>query len=90
MNDQIEQLYSRFLSLTGEPLAASNLALAAVIAGERADEKPLTVRQAAERLAVSVDSIYAACESGDLRHKRIGNGRGTIRISAADLRRYQA
>lgn len=90
MHDDIERLYARFLNLTREPLAASNLALAAVIAGERGDEKPLTVRQAAERLAVSVDSIYDACESGKLRHKRIGNGRGTIRIAATDLRRFQA
>jgi excisionase family DNA binding protein len=45
----------------------------------------LTVKQAAERLAVSQHTIYDLIEVGRLRCKRIGMGRGTIRIHPSDL-----
>jgi excisionase family DNA binding protein len=45
----------------------------------------LTVQQAADRLGVSGRTIYDLCDSGDLKHQRIGTGRGTIRIRPADL-----
>lgn len=50
---------------------------------------PLTVKQAAEFLNVSPKTIYAACEAGTLRHLRIGEGRGTIRITKADLESFR-
>ena len=85
MSEAIEQLYARFFDLTREPLAASNLTLAAVIAAQQ-QEKPLTAKQAAERLAVSVDCIYDACERGQLAHRRVGRA---IRIRPSDLEAYK-
>ena len=39
----------------------------------------LTVTEAADYIGVSVDTIYTACERGELRHTKIG-GRRAIRI----------
>jgi excisionase family DNA binding protein len=44
----------------------------------------LTPREAATLMRVSIDRIYAACQSGDLKHWR--GGRRTIRIQIDDLR----
>ena len=58
------------------------------------DEKPsstqllLTVASVAKRLSVSSSLIYQLIESGKLGHHRIGTGRGTIRVSEADLESY--
>lgn len=45
----------------------------------------LTVKQAAERLQVSLGTIYHACADCRLPHVRLGRGRGTIRIREEDL-----
>ncbi|QEG26692.1 Helix-turn-helix domain protein [Gemmata obscuriglobus] len=47
----------------------------------------LTVREAAERAAVSESLIYAWCADGTLPHMRLGRKgkRGTIRIRVEDL-----
>lgn len=45
----------------------------------------LTVDQAANRLQVSGSIVYSLIEAGKLACHRIGLGRGTIRISVADL-----
>ncbi len=61
------------------------------------DEKPqeqfgldaeLTVAQAAKRINVSPGAIYDAIAAKKLPHKRIGKGRGTIRIRLGDLLAY--
>ncbi len=39
----------------------------------------LTVKEAADHASLSADSIYTACERGELRHARVG-GRRTIRL----------
>lgn len=44
-----------------------------------------TVKQAAERLHVSIATVYQLCAERKLAHHRIGVGRGTIRISEEDL-----
>lgn len=49
----------------------------------------LTVRQAAERLAISPALIYALCSAGKLRHERYGLKRGTIRIPEDALEEYR-
>lgn len=51
--------------------------------------KPLTVKQAAERLGVSVPLIYALCAAKKLRHERHGLGRGTIRIPVEAIDEYR-
>lgn len=78
--------FQRFRQHTADDVSAALLTLAAALTGDKSeDDKPLTVRQAAERLAVSPDTIYDLCAAGKLRHQRIGRGRGTIRIRPADL-----
>lgn len=39
----------------------------------------LTVKEAAAYASLSTDTIYTACERGELRHARVG-GRRTIRL----------
>jgi excisionase family DNA binding protein len=88
--DQIIQLCRGFESEGFDGQAAAILTLAAVLAGDaQPDAKPLTVRQAAQRLGVSADSVYDLCRDGRLRCFRAGEGRGTIRIRPADLHRFQ-
>ncbi len=41
----------------------------------------MNVRQTAARLEVSVATVYSLVASGKLKHYRIGNGRGVVRIS---------
>lgn len=48
----------------------------------------LTVKQAAWYLNVGDRTVYSLCADNNLRHYRIGNGRGTIRIRREDLDRY--
>ena len=48
----------------------------------------LTVAQVSERLNVSAKIVYALIESGQLVSHRFGVGRGTIRVSEADLQAY--
>jgi len=47
----------------------------------------LTVREAAERLAVSTATLYALCDRGELPHVRVSNA---IRIAPADLAAFLA
>lgn len=44
-----------------------------------ADSPWLTVKEAAQYASLSMDTIYRACERGELRHARVG-GRRTIRL----------
>lgn len=50
----------------------------------------MTVKQVAADLAVSETTVYALCASGEIRARRIGLKRGTIRIEPADLEDYKA
>jgi excisionase family DNA binding protein len=50
-------------------------------AGAQVDHVWLTVKQSAEYAGVSTDTIYTACERGELRHARI-SGRRSIRLKA--------
>jgi excisionase family DNA binding protein len=50
----------------------------------------VTVREAAERLEVSVSLTYRLIAAGKLRCSRHGLGRGAIRISEAELAEYLA
>jgi excisionase family DNA binding protein len=48
----------------------------------------MNVKQVASRLEVSSATIYSLIASGRLRHYRIGNGRGVVRISEDQLADY--
>lgn len=88
--DQIAQLCRAFQSEGFDARAAAILTLATVVAGnEQPAAKPLTVKQSADRLGVSADTVYDLCRDGRLRCFRTGEGRGTIRIRPADLHRFQ-
>ena len=85
----IEGTYQHYLELTGDPLAASNLTLAEVTLVAKSGEPPaspalLTVKQAAERFALSERTLYRMIDDG-LPVTRVGrSGRGT-RIKPSDL-----
>ena len=51
----------------------------------------LNVRQAAERMGISVSLVYELCACGSLPHVRNGRtgSRGCFRITDAELLRYQ-
>lgn len=76
---EAQRIFDQFKAQTGDVSAAAMLTLAAALLPA---SEPLTVKQAAERRGVSVDAIYDLCNSGQLRHRRIGKA---IRIEAADL-----
>jgi excisionase family DNA binding protein len=46
------------------------------------------VREVAARLEVSPATVYALIAAGKLRHCRIGNGRGVLRILDEHLQEY--
>ena len=48
----------------------------------------LTVAEVAKRLKVSPSAVYALCAQERLAHHRVGLGRGTIRVSEADLQAF--
>ncbi len=48
-----------------------------------------TVKQAAQKLAISQSLVYALCKAGKIRHARHGVGRGTLRISDDALEEYR-
>jgi excisionase family DNA binding protein len=48
----------------------------------------MTVAEAAEILEVRTSTVYSLCRERLLGHQRVGAGRGTIRISRADLDAY--
>ena len=50
--------------------------------------KFLTVSEVAERLNVSVATVYNLVEQSRLAHHRIGVGRGAVRVSEEQLRAY--
>ncbi|HEX4144729.1 MAG TPA: helix-turn-helix domain-containing protein [Pirellulales bacterium] len=82
MTDQTLILFRRFKAETGDVQAAAMLTLAHALLGEKQSSAPLTVKAAAERLGVSPDVVYSLCNSGQLKHRRVGR---SIRIEASDL-----
>lgn len=51
--------------------------------------KLLSVSEAAGRLGISAQLVYALCARGKIVHERFGLGRGTIRISEEALEQYR-
>jgi excisionase family DNA binding protein len=48
----------------------------------------LTVKQVAQRLNVSLGTVYDLCAKRKIPHVRVGAGRGVIRIDEQALREY--
>jgi excisionase family DNA binding protein len=48
----------------------------------------MTVKEAAERLEISISLVYGLIAAGHLRCTRHGLGRGTIRVSEQQLGEY--
>lgn len=51
-------------------------------------DKLLTMKDVADRLSIGRTTAYKLVEDGDLKAKRIGTGRGTLRVRPVDLERY--
>ncbi|MEU0660257.1 helix-turn-helix domain-containing protein [Streptomyces lavendulocolor] len=51
---------------------------------------PLRVKDIAEALRLGTDAVYAEIKSGRLPSYRVGQGRGTIRVSRAAFTQYLA
>ena len=85
------QLFDTCLKMTGgDRAAAAMLALVETMSNPKpapkaASADELTVADAAGRLRCSEMTIYRLCREGKLAHRRIGVGRGVIRVRAADL-----
>ena len=50
----------------------------------------MNVKQAAERLEISVSLVYSLAAAGKLRHCRVGHGRGRLRIPEDAIEEYLA
>lgn len=48
-----------------------------------------TVPEAASQLRLSDGAVYELCRAGKLRHLRLGNGSGAIRIDQEDIDAYR-
>ena len=84
----VPMLYLRHFDLTKDPQAAALLTLAEILSS-RQSFGLMTVADAADYLNVSRDTIRNLIDSGKIPASRIGNGRGTLRLSVADLDRYK-
>lgn len=74
-------LFQRFKEDTDD-VSAAILTLATILNG--ANDQLLSVKQAADALGVSRDSVYELVNSGRLKYRKIGRA---IRINASDLDR---
>jgi len=81
----IENRFSYFLAIAGEPTAAAVLVLAEATAAAQPPDA-MNVADAAKRLGVSTDLVRKLVREGKLEHQRVGRA---IRITANDLADYQ-
>jgi excisionase family DNA binding protein len=85
----VEELYKRYVALTGDAQAAATL----VLAHSNFDSQPqpaeerLTVKEAAERLGIDPGTVYVMCREGRLPSQKVG--KKSIRIKASDLDNIQ-
>lgn len=85
----VEELYRRYVNLTGDPQAAAMLVLAHSNLEGRERESAdgwLTVKEAADRLRVHPNHVYDLCRGGELPHSRVGRA---IRVKTTDLDNHQ-
>lgn len=55
----------------------------------KSDDDLLTVDDVANRLNVAPRTAYRLCEEGQLPHRHVGSGRGTIRVRPEDLAAFE-
>jgi excisionase family DNA binding protein len=48
----------------------------------------LTPKEAAPRIGLSRNAVYALCAGGEIEHIRVGTGRGVIRIAPQAIEKY--
>lgn len=77
----VDEVFARFYSLTGDPLAASNLVLAATQIDAKQPtpepveaDAPMTPAQVGKRLKASPASVIAWIRSGQLRASNLAKG----------------
>ncbi|MEV5314280.1 helix-turn-helix domain-containing protein [Streptomyces sp. NPDC052610] len=58
--------------------------------GAQQRTEPLRVKDIAAALRVGTDAVYAEIKAGRLESYRVGQGRGTIRVSRAAFEQYLA
>lgn len=90
MNETITSLFGEYCNLTGNPEAAAMLVLAQIQTIQQHPQLQTTasamnVRQAAEKLGVSKETVYKLCAEHSMPHTRI---RKRITISQQQLAEY--
>jgi len=79
-------LFQRFKAeVGGDASIAGMLTLAHTMLQTRNEPENLSVKQAAKELGISSAKVYQLCESGQLRHRKIGRA---IRIQQGDLQAF--
>jgi excisionase family DNA binding protein len=86
MRARITELYQEYLGMTLDKSAAASLVLADLLASD-VGGKSLTVNEAATRLSLCRKSVYDMCESGRIRHFKVGRA---IRISLEEIERLES
>lgn len=89
-NDGIVKLHHEYMQhVGGDTTAAAMLVLAdrlgQVAPAAQPSPQNLSVKQAAKELGISSAKVYQLCESGQLRHRKIGRA---IRIQHDDLQAF--
>ena len=57
--------------------------------GRRMQERLLTVRETADALRVSAGTLYALCARKEIRHERVGMGRGKILLPESAIEEFR-
>jgi len=52
-------------------------------------ERLLTVREAADALRISAGTFYALCARKEIRHERVGTGRGKILVPESAIEEFR-
>ena len=76
----IRETFQTYLQDGNDPLQAALLTLAEAVQAEKQGDKPLTVKQAADAMSISVHRVYELCAEGSLRHSK-----NPIRIRPSDI-----
>jgi excisionase family DNA binding protein len=79
-------LYERYLGITNDAIAASNLVLAHAILADKPkirENTLLTVQEVADQLKVSTKTVYKHCQDGRIPSKKVGR---LVRVKPSDCK----